>query len=65
MYEQPALVLVEWADKVEPALPESYLLVEIRVTGDSSREFKISAVGEELAEVPTALSRQLEEATES
>lgn len=56
MYEQPALVLVEWADKIEPALPDSYLLIEIRVTGETAREFTISAVGEDLADVPQQLA---------
>jgi tRNA threonylcarbamoyladenosine biosynthesis protein TsaE len=56
LYEQPALTLIEWADKVEPALPESYLFVEIEVTGDTSRTFRITAVGEELTTVPVQLA---------
>jgi tRNA threonylcarbamoyladenosine biosynthesis protein TsaE len=59
LYDQPALTLIEWADKVESALPESYLLVQIEVTGDTSREFRISAIGEELADVPERLAEQL------
>ena len=59
MYEEPALTLIEWADKVEPALPDSYLLIEIEVTGEQSRTFRISAVGEEhvavVANLPAAL----------
>lgn len=59
MYEEPALTLIEWADKVEPALPDSYLLIEIEVTGEHSRTFRISTVGDEhvavVANLPAAL----------
>lgn len=60
MYEEPALTLIEWADKVEPALPDSYLLIQIEVTGEQSRTFRVEAVGEELTGVIAALqSRNL------
>lgn len=55
LYQEPALTLIEWADKVEPALPESYLLIRIEVTGEQSRSFHISAVGDEFDEVIAAL----------
>jgi tRNA threonylcarbamoyladenosine biosynthesis protein TsaE len=58
LYEQPALVLVEWADKVEPALPDSYLRLEISVLSDTAREFRLSAVGAELADVPNQVAQQ-------
>ncbi len=58
LFEEPALTLIEWADKVEPALPDSYLLVNVEVTGETSRTFRIQAVGEELADVPVRLSKQ-------
>ena len=59
MYEEPALTLIEWADKVEPALPESYLLIQIEVTGEHSRSFRVLAVGDEFATVPTKLDSLL------
>lgn len=59
LYEEPALTLIEWADKVEPALPECYLLVNIEVTGEHSRLFRVQAVGEDLVDVPTRLREQL------
>jgi tRNA threonylcarbamoyladenosine biosynthesis protein TsaE len=59
MYEEPALTLIEWADKVEPALPDSYLLIEIEVTDEQARMFHVQAIGEELAEIPTLLAARL------
>jgi len=56
LYQEPALTLIEWADKVEPALPDSYLLIQIEVTGEQSRQFHISAIGEDLSSVPAQLS---------
>lgn len=58
LYEEPALTLIEWADKVAPALPDSYLLVNIEVTGEQSRTFRIQAIGEELVDVPARLHEQ-------
>lgn len=34
--------LVEWPSKVEELLPESYIKVEIVITGDTDRSFKFS-----------------------
>jgi tRNA threonylcarbamoyladenosine biosynthesis protein TsaE len=59
LYEEPALTLIEWADKVEPALPESYLLIQISVTGDTSREFRIGAVGDDYHSLPSQLAQHL------
>lgn len=61
MYEEPALTLIEWADKVEPALPDSYLLIQIEVTGEHSRSFRIAAIGEDHAAVPARLAAALTE----
>ena len=59
LYDEPALTIIEWADKIEPALPDSYLLIRIEVTGETSREFHIRAVGDELRNVPSLLQQQL------
>jgi tRNA threonylcarbamoyladenosine biosynthesis protein TsaE len=40
------IVLVEWADRVENCLPSQRLEVHIEVTGDQSRRFIITAMGE-------------------
>jgi tRNA threonylcarbamoyladenosine biosynthesis protein TsaE len=59
LYEEAALTLIEWADKVEAALPDSYLLVNIEVTGEHSRQFRVQSVGEELIEIPARLAAAL------
>ena len=59
LYEEPALTLIEWADKVEPALPESYLLIQIEVTGEQARIIRISAVGPDLSDVPLQIAKRL------
>jgi tRNA threonylcarbamoyladenosine biosynthesis protein TsaE len=38
--------LIEWADRVEPALPADHLRIEIRIVDQSRREFILSAAGE-------------------
>ncbi|WP_254513998.1 tRNA (adenosine(37)-N6)-threonylcarbamoyltransferase complex ATPase subunit type 1 TsaE [Anatilimnocola floriformis] len=55
LYDEAALTLIEWADKVEPALPDSYLLIQIEVTGEQTRQFRIEAIGDELGQVIAAL----------
>lgn len=59
MYEELALTLIEWADKVEQALPESYLLIQIEVTGEHSRSFRVLAMGDEFLTVPAKLAAVL------
>lgn len=58
LYQEPALTLIEWADKVEPALPDSYLLIRIEVTGEQCRQFHISVVGADLTGVISELSKR-------
>lgn len=55
LYDEPALTLIEWADKIEPALPNSYLLVRIEVTGATARRFTITAVGDDFTTIPAQL----------
>ncbi len=59
LYAENALTIIEWADKVEPALPESYLLIKIAVTGEASRTFHISTLGAELSDIPGRLAASL------
>ncbi len=44
-FDSSGVTFVEWADRVENCLPESYILISVEHTGDSSRRYKISAVG--------------------
>jgi tRNA threonylcarbamoyladenosine biosynthesis protein TsaE len=45
MFQPEALCLIEWADRVSPVLPPDRLEIEIEVTGPTSRNFRISALG--------------------
>ena len=40
-----ALVFIEWAERIAGALPDDRLHVEIRETGETSRQFVITALG--------------------
>lgn len=40
-----AICLVEWPTKVEELLPESYVKVEIIITGENSRQFNFTKIG--------------------
>ena len=44
--DSDALTIVEWADKVAPALPEDCVQIDIAVTGPTSRQFTIRGVPE-------------------
>ena len=37
--------VIEWADKIEELLPQDYLRVEFKVTGDSERRIRVKAHG--------------------
>jgi tRNA threonylcarbamoyladenosine biosynthesis protein TsaE len=45
-FEAGGVCLVEWADRVEAALPRQLLRVNIVITGEMSRQFDIAAQGE-------------------
>jgi tRNA threonylcarbamoyladenosine biosynthesis protein TsaE len=40
-FDSPALVFVEWADRVIECLPRERVEIEIRVTGETAREFEL------------------------
>ena len=39
-----AICLIEWPTKVEELLPETYIKVEITITGENSREFSFTTI---------------------
>jgi tRNA threonylcarbamoyladenosine biosynthesis protein TsaE len=41
----PGVVVVEWAERLGPLLPQEHLEVEVEVTGESAREFTIRGHG--------------------
>lgn len=45
MFHSGATCLIEWAEKVESLLPESYLRVEIAVNEQNEREVSVKIVG--------------------
>lgn len=44
-YEANGVCLIEWADRVEDALPDEYLRIEIEVCGETMRHLTITAQG--------------------
>jgi tRNA threonylcarbamoyladenosine biosynthesis protein TsaE len=51
-----ALVLIEWADRVLPALPAQRIDIGVEVAGAARRRFEIRPVGEQYQEVVAQLS---------
>lgn len=60
-YESPGITLIEWAERVAGCLPEERLEIFIEPTGETEREFQITAQGERLASVTQALRTTLRE----
>ena len=44
-FEGPGLTLIEWSDRVAPCLPAEYLKIQIEITGQSGRQFSLTAYG--------------------
>lgn len=40
-----SICLIEWPSKIEELLPESYIKVEINITGETSRNFSFTKIG--------------------
>lgn len=58
-FDSPALIVIEWADRVAGSLPAERLEIEIEITGDTSRRFRIRAAGDALAAVLPELAKRL------
>jgi tRNA threonylcarbamoyladenosine biosynthesis protein TsaE len=58
-FESEAITLIEWADRVIDCLPKDRLEVHIRVAGETSREFRIRAVGHALSSAVGVLAARL------
>jgi tRNA threonylcarbamoyladenosine biosynthesis protein TsaE len=58
-FDSDGLVLIEWADRVADGLPAEFLSIDISVTGENERRFKISAKGESYCLVVRRLSEKL------
>src|SRR5262245_23583643 len=55
-FDAGGVCLIEWAEKVESCLPTEQLRIEIEVTGETSRRFRVNAIGKRLGELVGALS---------
>lgn len=58
-FASPALVVIEWAERVERCLPRERLEIEIAVVGDERRDFSISARGAALRKVVGEIAQRL------
>lgn len=58
MLSQGPLV-VEWADRIEPALPAQHLLVRMRLVDDNQRDLVITAAGSRYQRLLDELRRQI------
>jgi tRNA threonylcarbamoyladenosine biosynthesis protein TsaE len=55
-YEAGGVCLIEWADRVESALPAEYLRIDIGPVDPERRRFRLSAAGERHRELLRALA---------
>ncbi len=51
--------IIEWAERVEPALPPDRLDIRIEVTGETSRRFEVCGTGPECEAIAERLTREL------
>jgi len=58
-FESGAVVLVEWADRVESCLPPQRVEIRIEITGDRSRRFTIKAIGDRHGQTVDRLQKRL------
>ncbi len=59
LYASQAIILIEWADRIRGCLPEDYLDIEIEVTGMTTRQFHVVAVGSRFTSVVARLDSEL------
>ncbi|MHC4661871.1 MAG: tRNA (adenosine(37)-N6)-threonylcarbamoyltransferase complex ATPase subunit type 1 TsaE [Planctomycetota bacterium] len=58
-YNAKAVSAIEWAERVEGALPEDRIEIQIEITGETDRDFGITATGEKSHRVLKKLSESL------
>jgi tRNA threonylcarbamoyladenosine biosynthesis protein TsaE len=61
-FDSNAVTFVEWAERVQDCLPPERLEIQIDVTGETSRRFRISATSTALEAGVAALAERLERA---
>ncbi|MBI84673.1 MAG: tRNA (adenosine(37)-N6)-threonylcarbamoyltransferase complex ATPase subunit type 1 TsaE [Planctomycetaceae bacterium] len=45
-FQAPGLIFIEWSERVSNCLPSSHLRIRIDVTGETSRNLVVSAIGQ-------------------
>jgi tRNA threonylcarbamoyladenosine biosynthesis protein TsaE len=58
-FDSPALVFIEWAERVARCLPREHLAIEIAVAGDEVRNFSIISRGAKFDGVVACIAAQL------
>lgn len=58
-FESPALVVIEWADRVAGCLPAERLEINIEITGHTARRFEVRAHGPLLSGILPELAHRL------
>ncbi len=58
-FDGEGLTLVEWADRVEVCMPRDRIEIHIEVTGETSREFQVTAMGRGFESVMEELEASL------
>jgi tRNA threonylcarbamoyladenosine biosynthesis protein TsaE len=53
--EGEGVCLIEWADRVEACLPEEYLRITLRITGETAREAVLETCGKRYGQVVMGL----------
>lgn len=54
-FQSPGITLIEWADRVESCLPAERLRIDIEVTGETSRQIRLTTFGERYLPVLAAV----------
>jgi tRNA threonylcarbamoyladenosine biosynthesis protein TsaE len=57
LYEQPAWVIIEWAERVPRCLPREFLEIQLAVTGPETRAAKFIARGETYQKLVNEVTR--------
>ena len=58
-FASPALVFIEWAERVQNSLPNERLEISIEVSGDNERTFEIVGIGQRHESVLDSIQRRL------
>lgn len=46
LFEQPGLIVIEWAERIVTALPDPHLQIRLEVVGETQRQITATAIGD-------------------